>query len=101
MVMLQVIFYICILNNTFICVLLYLGAGSVFNAATGMSVYAACMYISLPSTHVTSNLHVSGNPAFAFYVCQPSLKNLRTARSLPLALHCTILHCALSGPHWR
>ena len=30
----QVFFYICFLNNTFICVLLFLGAGSVFNAAT-------------------------------------------------------------------
>ena len=33
---LQVFFYICFLNNTFICVLLFLGAGSVFNAATNM-----------------------------------------------------------------
>ena len=32
----QVFFYICFLNNTFICVLLFLGAGSVFNAATNM-----------------------------------------------------------------
>ncbi len=41
--LLQVFFYICILNNTFICVLLYLGAGAVFNAATGMNIYAAVM----------------------------------------------------------
>lgn len=39
----QVFFYICILNNTFICVLLYLGAAAVFNAATGMSLYAAVL----------------------------------------------------------
>ncbi|EIE23218.1 urea active transporter [Coccomyxa subellipsoidea C-169] len=42
-----VFFYICILNNTFICVLLYLGAGAVFNAATGMNIYAAVMLIPL------------------------------------------------------
>ena len=40
---LQVFFYICIINNLFICVLLFLGAGSVFNAATGMSIYACCL----------------------------------------------------------
>ena len=40
---LQVFFYICIVNNLFICVLLFLGAGSVFNAATGMSIYACCL----------------------------------------------------------
>ena len=39
----QVFFYICVINNTFICVLLFLGAGSVFNAATGMSIYACCL----------------------------------------------------------
>ena len=39
----QVFFYICIINNIFICVLLFLGAGSVFNAATGMSIYACCL----------------------------------------------------------
>ena len=39
----QVFFYICIINNVFICVLLFLGAGSVFNAATGMSIYACCL----------------------------------------------------------
>lgn len=39
----QVFFYICFLNNAIICVLLYLGAGAVFNAATGMSLYAAVM----------------------------------------------------------
>lgn len=51
--LLQVIFYICILNNTFICVLLYLGAGAVFQAATGMSVYAAVMCAPL----LTSQTH--------------------------------------------
>ena len=40
---LQVFSYICIVNNLFICVLLFLGAGSVFNAATGMSIYACCL----------------------------------------------------------
>ena len=39
----QVFFYICIINNIFICLLLFLGAGSVFNAATGMSIYACCL----------------------------------------------------------
>lgn len=39
----QVFFYICVINNIFICVLLFLGAGSVFNAATGMSIYACCL----------------------------------------------------------
>ncbi|CAL8465288.1 g4823 [Coccomyxa elongata] len=42
-----VFFYICFLNNAIICVLLYLGAGAVFNAATGMSLYAAVMLIPL------------------------------------------------------
>ena len=37
----QVFFYICFLNNTFICVLLFLGAGSVFNAATSAQPNAA------------------------------------------------------------
>ncbi|CAL5222256.1 g4593 [Coccomyxa viridis] len=63
-----VFFYICIINNIFICVLLFLGAGSVFNAATGMSIYACCLLIpfsvviytvagGLKATFTSSYLH--------------------------------------------
>lgn len=63
-----VFFYICVINNIFICVLLFLGAGSVFNAATGMSIYACCLLIpfsvviytvagGLKATFTSSYLH--------------------------------------------
>lgn len=42
-----VIGYICILNNAFVCALIFLGAGQAFAAATGMSVYASCMLIPI------------------------------------------------------
>lgn len=42
-----VFLYLCYLNNIFTCTILFIGAGNVFVAATGMSMYAALMLVPI------------------------------------------------------